>query len=381
MADDEQPTNQPNQIVIITYRLEENEKLISAEEVFLEYFFKISNEKFEVVKYHSSEITSFLGKLPCLYFNKNLILNKDIPNFIYEITTDNNELHNSTNSQNQPHESHTLDNKRVFDNILYVCREELRINNEYYSYLKHKMKLDKSKNIWTYFTKNLYKNEYYEHLMSETIKNHNTINPSECCIENIKNAFNKLNTLKANDLGLGLGPIANSFKFTNNQLLIMSILLYSFLKEDKFMFIDVKRPEIENLKYEEESVIKSLEAFFNKVDRLFESTISGKVGHNLSIDKEKLVVALQKYCMSFDPIATKEKNKKQREMSEIQNSNNWKYNLFSIGMFLLIGSVFFFLSTRKEQNSSKTENKSNKSKETKESNDIFGGFNPDTKRF
>ena len=143
MADDEQPTNQPNQIVIITYRLEENEKLISAEEVFLEYFFKISNEKFEVVKYHSSEITSFLGKLPCLYFNKNLILNKDIPNFIYEITTDNNELHNSTNSQNQPHESHTLDNKRVFDNILYVCREELRVNNEYYAYLKHKTKLDK----------------------------------------------------------------------------------------------------------------------------------------------------------------------------------------------------------------------------------------------
>jgi len=336
----------PNHIVIITYRLKDHEKFIPSEEIFLESFFQLINEKYELIKYHSSEITSFLGKLPCLYFNKCLVLNKDIPNFIYEIVTE------------DSHESQILEQKQMFDNIVFICKEELRRNNEYYSYLKYKAKLDKSKNIWTYLFKNFYKNDYYERLMSQTIKDYSPLNTADSCINNIKTSFYKLNILKGNDLGLGLGLSNYNNKFPNNKLFVAGILLYSFLKEDKLMFEEVKRPEIENLKYEENTVSKSLENFYVKFDRLFYNTINAKITSNLSINKESLDKALQLYCMSFDPIAAKEKNKKQKEMSEIQNTIHWKYNLFSFGMFIGIGSIFYFLSTRKKD-TSEIANKSN----------------------
>ena len=327
--------NIPNQIVIVTYRLEQNKEFIPAEEILLESFLKIAKEKFEIVTYHSQEITSFLGKLPCLYINKNIILNKDIPNFIYNSV--NEDSLESTESKND-------DQLKVFENILFICKEELRPNNEYYSYLKQKAKYERSKGILSYFTRNFSKNSYYEHIMAESLKNYDYTNPMNSCINNIKDAYFRLNILKGNDFNLS----DQNSNFPNNKLLVIGLLLYAFLKEDRLMFEEIKRPEIENLKYEQNNIILSLENFFTKVDRLYYNIPNKKISHGLILYKEKLLSLLKKYGMNFDPISSKEKNKKQKEVSEIQNANQWRYNLISIFVFLGVGAIFWYLSTRKD---------------------------------
>lgn len=51
-----------------------------------------------------------------------------------------------------------------------------------------------------------------------------------------------------------------------NQNLFIKLLIFSFLKEDKVLFTKVKRPLIENLKYEEDKMFENIGTYYKNVE-------------------------------------------------------------------------------------------------------------------
>ena len=104
-------------IILITYRDINNPNFIPAEEIFMKISFQKFNLEYKVIEYDYTDNTSFFGRLPIIYFNGNIITMRNIPEFIYELL----DIPNGDYLQN-------------YKNILYILRDKLKFNNEYFSF-------------------------------------------------------------------------------------------------------------------------------------------------------------------------------------------------------------------------------------------------------
>lgn len=312
-------------VIIITYRLIDNLEFRPAEEVFLRIMINKLGLNYEKIEYLGTKVNNlFSHKLPSLYFNGKFINNKNIFHFIKDLIINQIVIKNKESFN------------RFYDNLVYTLRNELRIANEFYYYLKIKEKLTSSslKTISAVFKKNFHVNKQYELLINDICGNVSySKNPyfsflgiEEKIVEIIKNSNNKINIFKEKDF------------FNTDLNLILQFTIYSFIKEDRTLFFKVKRPAIDNLKYEESYIYNSIGAFYNKVDNLIGNK-SAKFNFNLAeLDKELI--------LKHSILLNTKKKMPTKNIQEIEIKNNIYHNLFAVITFVGFGLILFYLSSR-----------------------------------
>ena len=130
-----------------------------------------------------------------------------------------------------------------------------------------------------------------------------------------------------------------------NQNLLIKLLIFAFLKEDKILFSKIKRPVIENLKYEEDKMLSNIGAYYKGVEDgvikntdikfNFKNLESGNLSHE----------DLKKYSISFNPKPVK----KIEDIQEFQARINFYHQLFSVGIFAGFALIIFYMTLRKEK--------------------------------
>lgn len=346
-----------NKITLITYRLSENPLFKPAEEIFLHHVMEKLGMNYDIIEYDGLEVNNFFGKLPVIYYNGNIIIEKNIFNFIKDFVFHNNLSLNSPNN-NQSSLPQFKEFENYFNLLLFTLKEGLSQANYYYYYLKMKEKIEKSKNkklfssIRTYlFSRIEYENinNYLLNTFSQIGNLKNIYLPLESKLyEIIKDSFSKINFL-----------ITKEFA-DRNQSLFIKLLFFSFLKEDKVLFTKVKRPVIENLKYEEDKMLSNIGAYFKSLeDGVVKNTdikfiFPGVSGNAQSSNMKKLEInqsltqvltqeKIKKYSISFNPKPIK----KIEDIQEFQSRTNFYHQIFSIGIFGAFALIIFYMTTRK----------------------------------
>jgi hypothetical protein len=323
-----------HKIIIITYRLRENLKYIPSEEIIFYHIFENNQNKYiqcERIIVGDDCNSSFYGKLPIIYFDGRIVKNKNILFFLKDYFIKNSDKHFDT----------------FFENLVTILSEQLRFSNENYYYwkLKEKIEKDKHKNAFNFFkyivtNKNI-KNIHYETLTNDMINNKLSNNVKEInfnenkSADNIVDAFRKIELLKS------------KIFFQEEKNILIKLVIYGFLTEDKMLFDKVKRPFLENLKYDQVPFYKNLfEVYYPKLEEYFNSIEKDKNKCiNLEI-KDNVIVQqmLKKYSMFFDP----KKKKNFRTIEEIEITRSYQNNLFAIIIFCGVTVALFFISSRKK---------------------------------
>jgi hypothetical protein len=319
-------------IILVTYRLPENPLFKPAEEIFLHDVMEKMGLTYDIIEYDGLEVNNFFGKLPVIYFNGKVILHKNIFSFVKDYLFNG----NNTNESFKDFENH-------FNLLMFTLKEGLSQANEYYYYLKMKEKIEKSKNkkLFTsirsyFFSKREYEsvNNYLLNAFPQIANLNNIYLPVESKIyEIIKDSFSKINLLMSKEFS------------DRNQNLFMKLLIFAFLKEDKILFTKIKRPVIENLKYEEDKMLSNIGAYYKGVEDgvikntdvkfNFKNLDSGNLSHE----------DLKKYSISFNPKPVK----KIEDIQEFQARTNYYHQFFSVGIFAGFALIIFYMTVRKEK--------------------------------
>jgi hypothetical protein len=270
-----------NKIILITYKDSQNKK--PAEETFATFCLNSFGFAYKLIKYSDTDNTNFFGRLPVLYFNGNIIPHRNVIGFLFaliDIDVD-------------------RDLQMYFDNVLYLLRDELRFNSEYYV-VKRKQKAEKS---------------FFEAIKSLFYRNSNIDEVSEqavCLKEKVASSYpnngsfnvSKLNTI--NKIRL-LGEYRSSSEYFNK---VRDLLIYTYLEEDK-------------------SLEDVFENYRDKIAAFPQLPV-----------KTELNIILAKYRMKF---STKHKEKKIL-LQEQQITNNFYQQVITFGVFITFTGVMYLLS-------------------------------------
>lgn len=345
-------------IILVTYRLKENNLFQPAEEILLHYVVEKLGLTYERIEYDGTEVNNFFGKMPVVYFNGKIIVNKKIVHFLKDIillqkinfnTNSNNATTNTCMNLLSEFDNH-------IENLIYVLKDQLSFSNEYYYYLKLKEKYQKLKtkkmlsSLKTFlFTKNDYENV-----------NNNIIN-SFSCVNNLNqmymNVDNKIDYL-IKDSFHKLHSLINREFSDKNLNLFTKLLIYSFLSEDKNLFIKIKRPVIEHLKSEEDTIFSNIGVFYKNVEEGIVNNKEVKFVNNIfdknlltsnnvnSLNSEvilkEILQVVKKYSISFNP---KVKNE---DLQQYQARSSFYHQVFSIGIFCGFAVLLFYITTRRK---------------------------------
>jgi hypothetical protein len=349
-----------NKITLITYRIPENPLFKPAEEIFLHHVMDKLGMTYDIIEYEGLEVNNFFGKLPVIYYNGKIIIQKNIFNFIKDFV-----FHNQYNTNISNSNSSSLTQFKEFENyinlLLFTLKEGLSQANDYYYYLKMKEKIEKSKNkklfssIRTYlFSRREYENinNYYLNTFPQIGDLNNIYLPIESKLyEVIKDSFSRIHFLMGKEFA------------DRNQNLFIKLLIFSFLKEDKVLFTKVKRPVIENLKYDEDKMLSNIGAYFKSVeDGVVKNTdikfiihgVSGIVQSagtknyetSQSLTEKLTQEQIKKYSISFNPKPVK----KVEDIQEFQARTNFYHQIFSVGIFGAFALIIFYMTMRKNKN-------------------------------
>ena len=300
-------------IIIITYRLEDNPAFRPAEENLLKMIFKLVGIKFETKIFLSEKTTLFFGKLPCLYINSFLIQNIKLLTFIKEIFDFQNE------------------NLLKMDLIEYLIGDELKNSIELNYTLERNHKLENSKDLLTRIMHFFSRNYYYEGVSCKYLNIQNEINLRDMITNRLIKSYVKLHSLLKDNL----------YHHKEDKFNFIEAYVYSYLKEEKTLFTVIKRPTLEKIKVEEKQV---LEALYNFYDSFKKSKKRIKLT-TLKSNPEIIKIA-SNYTMIYNK---SDKNKEKKELSLYEKNSVFKYNIFAIGIFLGVGLIFYMLSNRKEK--------------------------------
>ena len=309
-----------SKIILITYRLEDNLSFRPTEETFFKLIFKAIGIKYEKRIYNKEKTTLFFGKLPCLYVDGSIIQNRNITKFIKTILDT---IYNDNFD-------------KLFELVEFIIRKELRNSNELYYFTQRNMKYERSKKIFTRISHFFTKNTHFEKITCDYL-NINKNEQKEEIILNILKSYNKLHIL--------LMQNENTQEHLKENFNLIDVYLYSYLNEEKTLFEDIAKPYLENLKNEDKYIFESFYNFYIQFDK-FKSKMKFKIKSNEEIDK-----TITDYSMNFGK--SKKNDKKEVELSEFERRSVWKYNLFSVGIFVSIGVLFIFLSKRTEKKNKK----------------------------
>ena len=136
--------------------------------------------------------------------------------------------------------------------------------------------------------------------------------------------------------------------------MFFKLIIYSFLKEDKVLFSKVKRPLIENLKYDEDKMFASIGAYYKGVeDGVIKNTdvkfINVNVNNILgSNNNQELLELYKKLSISFNPKSTYS-TKKVEDIQEYQVRTNFYHQIFSIGIFCSFAGIIYYFTMRKNK--------------------------------
>jgi len=126
-----------------------------------------------------------------------------------------------------------------------------------------------------------------------------------------------------------------------NQNLFIKLLIFSFLKEDKVLFTKVKRPLIENLKYEEDKMFESIGTYYKNVEETIVKNQNIKFTSNRNSKSEKI----KNLFTFYNP---KSKSHKVEGIQEFQAKSNFYHQIISIGIFCGFTFVLFYLTMKKK---------------------------------
>lgn len=322
------PTSQ--KLILVTYRLSDNSQFIPAEEMIVDYIFNdvptIVLEKIILEEHYKS---NFLGSLPCFYFTGKIIPNDKLLFFLKDVLFEENKEFDV-----------------YFDNLVYTIKESFRFGNQHYYYWKSKEKKEKKSNFFMRFLGrllNINQNVHYESLSNEILNNliefftpHKEINIHEIkSNEVILDSITKLSILKQKQFD------------DNNRNLFIRLIFMSFLSEDKFLFNKLKRPFVENLKYQNNPSYLDLFQNYLEKEQLFTKPLPGSfnVKLNTSInDTSRLHDKIKKHAMFFDP----KKKRNFRTIEEIQINKSFQNDLIGVGIFCGMTLLLLILSSRKK---------------------------------
>jgi hypothetical protein len=284
-------------IILITYRDRDNIAYIPAEETFAKNCFGSFGLKFKVIEYDYTDNTSFFGRLPVLYFNGNIIIQRNIPGFLVSLM-----------------DCESSDFLIYFENLLYLLRDELRLKNEYFL-LKEREKGNKRQGFIERIKSVFYKASQIDTLAEVIICNRDGV---------IATHFedNKFEELKLKILQK-IQMFDSKFNIDNEyQRYLKDLLIYSYLLENKSHFPEEKLTD-NILIISEASVTKAIK---------------------LPLRKEIETVIL-KFRMKF---STKSKERKFL-LQEQQITNNFYHTLISFFIFVSFTGVVWYLTKRKKQ--------------------------------
>jgi len=339
-------------IILITPRLKDNSEYKPAEEILLEILSQRIGLKFEIIECNLYETNNFFGRPPVLYFNGKVITNHNIFHFLRDL----NIFHFEKDEiQKDPLLDHSaiIQRKNVlFDNIIQVLRDQLRFSNEFYSYLKYKEKVEKNQNrkIFFSFFSNFFKIKIdasaYEQI-SETVLNNFPIISNR---ENLNLSIEKKLSLLIKDAYIKLNKIIKDFEsqrgfdqtLTIEEKIFYNLLIFSFLKEDKFLFSssDFSRPILEYMDQIEEENFSNIANFYTKIKN--EINVMENSHKNIKICEHHFHIS-KNYSLAINP-----SNKKVKNIQEMEVTRSLHHNLFSIGVFSVTALILLYISTRKK---------------------------------
>lgn len=317
---DNLPSNNDLNVIIITYRMKDNQAFRPMDEVLLKLIFKRGGIKYGKRIFLGDKVSLFYGKLPCVYINGTLIQNRNILSFVRRII----------DNQNDKHEAE--DNKMI-ELIEYTISQQLKNNLEIYYNLDKNDKINNSKKLFKRIKHYFLEDNYFQETASQYL-NLNKHNIKENIVENIIQCYNNLFYLLFQKGSLNVHTQNGSFN-------LIEAYLYSFLKEEKGLFNEVNRPTLQNIKVNQKVNLESFYEFFTSYEKLRKT-----IKINLKQPEE-----IMKIVPEF---SIKEKTEKKEENSYLAqfdtNSFN-KYNLIPLGLFFGISFVIYLIGKRNERNS------------------------------
>lgn len=303
-------------VVIVTYRMKENETFRPTEEVLLKLIFKASGIKYEKRISYDNTHSNFFGNLPCLYINGIIIQNRKIFKFVRSILDD-------------QYDKNDADYNKLVDLIEYTISQQLKTNMKIYYNL---MRNDKKKNS----------SKFFNRLKHYLFPDDNYINTA-CDYLNIEGFNNKVNITQNiincyNNLHYYLFQKGTLNKPNENGMFnLIEAYLYSFLKEEKTMFDEVNRPTLQNIKVDNKANLEAFYEFFTSYDKVRKT-----IKVNLKSEEE-----IVKKALEFSKVKAKQEKKEEvKDLVSYESDSANRYNIIPIFLFLGITSMSYILSRR-----------------------------------
>lgn len=310
--------------LIVNKRLD-NPKYCSPEEIMIDVLFKYFNMKYHKIEYFSDDMNLFFGKIPVICTMNNIIENKNLPKFIFELF---------------------LQEKVPFlekiDKLLYILKEVYKVAFEYLMYLKNKEKQQSAKlSIFQKIKNFIFKDNTYEKnikLIFDNLSKFNDNNEYEISTEEkakgmMIQAYNFI--LEIYDSEILRKDKTLDFK---KRELLLNVLIYSYIKEE----IDI--PAFSNYFHGNEKINKMKSDIINYIDREVLRKYSNPIQlYNFKVLESCLLHLKNTFCMK------KFNAKKETDIIADQMNSNIKSHIITLFTFVGTAGFFYLLSRRKEK--------------------------------
>jgi hypothetical protein len=323
--DDNTQLNDKLKVIIVSYRIKENEAFRPSEEILLKLIFKASGIQYEKRISYDNTLSSFFGNLPCLYINGNIIHNRKIFKFVRSIL-------------DGQYEKNDADYDKLVDLIEYTISQQLKNNMKIYYNLKRNEKKKNSSKFFTRLKHYLFPDAYYIKTACDYLNiEHNDPNNTT---QNIINCYNNIHYI--------LFQKGRLNKPNENAMFnLIEAYLYSFLKEEKTLFNEVNRPTLQNIKVDNKVNLEAIYEFYTSYDKVRKT-----IRVNLKPQEEIIKQALE-----FSKVKGKEKKKDEiKDLVKFENDSSNKHNLIFICLFVGISLVSYIIGRRRKNNSNKSNN-------------------------